>query len=44
MFSLFTEVTVEESGVSKLAETMEEVDVHGLLEDAQNFKNQLRGS
>ena len=44
MFSLFTEVAVEESGASKLAETLEEVDVHGLLEDAQNFKNQLRGS
>lgn len=42
-FDLFTAEMAEESEVSKFAATLNNVDIHHLLEEARTFINQLRG-
>lgn len=44
VFDLFKDEIVEESDISKLAVTLNNVDAHDVLEEAQNLINQLRGA
>lgn len=44
IFDLFTEEIAEESETSKFAATLDDVDIHDLLKEAQNFKNKLGGT
>ena len=44
VFDLFRDEVVEENNTSKLAAALNNVDVHDLLEEAQNLRNQLRGA
>ncbi len=44
VFDLFRDEVVEENNTSKLAAALNNVDIHDLLEEAQNLRNQLRGA
>lgn len=44
IFDLFTDEVAEESEISKFAATLDDVDVHDLLNEAQDFKNKLGGT